>query len=240
MSEKKPKSHLAKLTEDEIERSCVEMVFCLGGGELAERNPKFPDIWDGIDYWYKGAPDYVEYANDFSRDCLLCSGGNPKNATEDCKLCENTGELPVEYRTSIECVLYVQPEDSRVFVDLTPSKPVYEFWVQKDLFRSSGETPCWFCHKDCQENGSERQEDVYARLKKEHGIDACPYCESDWNDPICWSSISYVYLGEGWAEIVWMKIHKEEYHLAWSNYLARSPIDEQMSTWNKFWRSNAR
>lgn len=34
-----------EMTEEQIERQQIENVFCLGGGELHEKNAEFPDEW---------------------------------------------------------------------------------------------------------------------------------------------------------------------------------------------------
>ena len=52
---------MSKPTID-LERERVACVFGLGGGELHEPHPDFPDEWDGTDrvtYWYEGPPDYA-------------------------------------------------------------------------------------------------------------------------------------------------------------------------------------
>lgn len=55
-----------------IERQQIEVVFGLGGGELADPpDPQFPDEWDGVfAYWYEGPPEYCarDYADHWDRE----------------------------------------------------------------------------------------------------------------------------------------------------------------------------
>jgi hypothetical protein len=47
-----------------LDRERIACVFGLGGGELHEPHPDFPDEWDDvIAYWYEGVPEYVALAD---------------------------------------------------------------------------------------------------------------------------------------------------------------------------------
>jgi len=74
------------MTEQQIEREQVANVFCLGGGELHEPDPDFPDAWDNyFAYWHEEAP---EWADESDRD----------------------GADPWECRTAYACVLFGGPK----------------------------------------------------------------------------------------------------------------------------------
>ena len=97
------------MTEEQIERAQIEMVFGLGGGELHEPDSRFPDEWDGVfAYWYNELPHYV-------RESEI-----------------NPGPMQFQFRTAIVCELYGQartPEGWTRVAHWTSSGESGECWA---------------------------------------------------------------------------------------------------------------
>ena len=151
------------MTEQQIEREQVANVFCLGGGELHEPHPDFPDAWDGhFAYWHEEAP---EWADESDRD----------------------GADPWECRTAYACILFGGPK-------------VPKGWELVRSFISSGEAECWHCGPGTDYDGSEEQD---AARKAEPNTNTCYR-----GDPECvlCEGGGYVYLGDGWAVLLFRPI----------------------------------
>lgn len=120
-------------TTIDLDRERMACIFALGGGELHEPNPKFPDEWDGqIAFWYDGPPDYAEELKDADRvKCSACKGRGSM-ADEECLDCEGHGHRDHEVRTALLNCLFG-----------TPQPP--PGWERIASFTSSGEASCWWC-----------------------------------------------------------------------------------------------
>ena len=156
----------------DLDRERTAGVFALGGGELHEPDPLFPDEWDGppgagIAYWYDGPPEYATELRDAEHiPCPAC-GGKGVVQDEVCEACEGPGYRLHEVRTAILCGLFGLPDPPG--------------WERIASFSTSGEASCWFCG-DGTGNEGERA--------------GCPLCEGD----------GCVYIGDGWAEVVFRKL----------------------------------
>jgi hypothetical protein len=71
----------------DLDRERVACVFGLGGGELHQAHPDFPDEWDGlIAYWYEGQPHYaalpdlgLDHDDEVRTAILDCLFGHPES-----------------------------------------------------------------------------------------------------------------------------------------------------------------
>lgn len=127
---------MTALTEQDLDRARVEVVFGLGGGELHVVDPAWPDEWDGkIEWWYEGVPEYaVEMKNTGIVTCTTCEGTrvDPADGDSDCPSCEGLGHHERETRTAILNGAYGLPQPPHG-------------WVQLAVFGSSGEAQCSWC-----------------------------------------------------------------------------------------------
>ena len=177
----------------DIERMQVEVVFGLGGGELAgPPSSEFPDEWDSIQFWYEGVPSYTSEFEDKDREtCKACNGDGYMGLHEDededeCPECNGDGDFDYELRTMLVCRMYGRED-------------VPEGWEELGNFRNSGEAECWHCGPGTDWEGSEKQK--LAREKEPNtntcyrGDPSCKLCKGG----------GYVYIGDGWFEVVYRK-----------------------------------
>lgn len=158
------------------ERARVECVFSLGGGELHVPDARFPDDWDGVFAHWYGGPP--EYATEL-RDAHEVT----------CPTCKGTKIVPAD-EGSAECPAcegmgHLDLEVRTAIICCIfgfPAPP--EGWTQVASYSSSGERECWCCGVDAV--GDE----------EDHEPDGCELCAGD----------GYVYLGDGWAEVVYRRV----------------------------------
>ena len=168
---------------DAIEREQVEIVFGLTGGELSDTpDPGFP-----FTYWYDGAPEYLERR--LVETVEWCACHNTDNS-EDCSECNGRGYY--ELRTTVVCCLYGYPT-------------VPEGWEQVPMvFGSSGEAGCLHCGPGSDWDGSAPQTQAKASNSITNtgyrGNPECKLCEGS----------GYVYLGDGWCEIVYRRAYPKD------------------------------
>jgi len=152
------------LTEIDIERERMACAFCLGGGELHEPHPDFPDEWDGtIAYWYEGTPEYA-----------------------------------TEYRDEHDCRTALMSVSAGL-----PSPP--DGWELLGTHTASGEAECWWCGPGTGWDGSDEQvlAEHHAEMPTPTGYRGDPKCKLCGGD-------GHVYLGGGWAEVVFARLEDED------------------------------
>lgn len=137
------------------DRACIEQVFGLTGGELAdqpwviEREGENPWV---NHFWYENVPEWAE--SEFP-------------------------EWPIRnYRTIVRDIMFGAPPDR------------LETWTKVATYMNSGEAECPGQHEDVNR----------VRLDQCDGdTDRCYYCGEKVGE-----EHGYIYLGDGWAEIVYV------------------------------------
>lgn len=162
-------------TKAQIERSQIEAVFGLGGGELKKKpwrsksknSEGQPSKWCRH-HWYEGPPDYATRENENAARELV---GIDKD---------------YEIRTAIEC---------RIFGASVPPKG----WTEINHYRSGGECDCPFCGHGTEWEGSESQAKAKEKDPRTNtgyrGDPKCKLCEGS----------GYVYIGDGYCEAVYAR-----------------------------------
>lgn len=182
------------MDEAQIEREQIAQVFGLTGGDLHEANPKYPDEWDGkIKYWYNGRPDYAtDLGEPEFEDCTHCDGTGYEPGSDDdyCSVCEGAGRFDHEVRTAVLFCLWGVPEAP-------------EGWVQIGMYSSSGEVECMNCGPGTDWDGSRDQK--IAEIDNPGGTNTCYQGKPDC--PLCEGS-GYIYIGDGYAEVVYQTAHR--------------------------------